>query len=290
MTANPALAISNDRLTFTMFVAAAIHALVIFGISFNIDINPNVSQTLEITLATHKSEDAPEEADFIAQHNQVGSGTEEEARQITTEQFAEFADTQINQVVPVQQLNAETPKPDNPEIATEATSRLKTHIDADRNDKPTSADTNSDQKPTLISAEIASLKAKLDRQREAYAKKPRIRRLTSVSTRSSVDAEYLHKWSQKVEFVGNKNYPKEALREELHGNLRLLAVVDANGVLIEAEILQTSGYKLLDDAALQIVHMAAPYPPFPKEIRDTTDHLEIIRTWRFEITGLSTDG
>jgi protein TonB len=55
------------------------------------------------------------------------------------------------------------------------------------------------------------------------------------------------------------------------------------------EVLQSSGHQILDDAALQIVKLSSPFPRFPKEITRNADKLEIIRTWRFEITGLSTN-
>ena len=44
---------------------------------------------------------------------------------------------------------------------------------------------------------------------------------------------------------------------------------------------RSSGHALLDDAAIRIVRLAAPYAPFPKEIREETDILEITRTWQF---------
>jgi protein TonB len=141
---------------------------------------------------------------------------------------------------------------------------------------------------TPLSAEIASLRAKLDQQRQAIARRPRIHRITSVATQASVDAEYLSKWTSKVEFVGNRNFPREAIRQRIYGKLRLLTVLRPNGTIMNVEILQSSGHSILDEAALQIVHMASPFPPFPPEIKKDVDQLEIIRTWHFEITGLST--
>ncbi len=279
---------STERLTFTLFVAIAIHALLIFGLTFDIDINKKTSSTLEITLATHKAEIAPESADFIAQHNQQGSGTEDKPQQITTEHLAEFENTQINEV---QQARSQKPQPNSVDTQV-VTSTQSADIQLDKSSEDEQqqvlTEAGEDAENRRISQEIASLKAKLDKQREAYAKKPRIRRLTSVAAIASADAAYLHQWSQKVEFVGNRNFPKEALNAGIHGKLRLLAVIDNTGNLVNAEILQSSGYRVLDDAAMQIVHLSSPFPPFPSEIRQDTDQLEIIRTWHFEITGLST--
>jgi protein TonB len=139
-----------------------------------------------------------------------------------------------------------------------------------------------------FTTEIASLQAKLDRQRQEYAKRPRIRTLTSVSTKESFDAKYLHEWSTRIEQVGNKNYPQEALNRRITGHLRMSVVINPDGTIHDIEILQSSGQRILDDAARQIVRLAAPFTAFPPEIRQQADRLQIIRTWNFEITGLST--
>jgi periplasmic protein TonB len=137
----------------------------------------------------------------------------------------------------------------------------------------------------LVSAEIASLQAKLDKQRQEYAKRPRVRTLTSVSTKESFDAKYLHEWSSKIEQVGNRNYPQDALNRRITGNLRLSVVINPDGTIYEIKVLQSSGQRILDDAARQIVRLSSPFAAFPAEIRKHADRLQIIRTWNFEITG-----
>ncbi|GAB2188514.1 energy transducer TonB [Sessilibacter sp. MAH1] len=277
-----------ERLTFTLFVAAAIHALIIFGLTFDIEINPKTSNTLDITLVTSKSDKAPEKADFIAQSNQEGSGTEDVAKPITTEQLSEFNDTQIRSVEQARTKNSEIAINQKTVIVSQSEAKDRATTKSEDQETALEQTAGEDSEIRQASEEIASLKAELDRQREAYARKPRIRRLTSVAAIASADAEYLQQWSQKVEFVGNRNFPKEALNAGIHGKLRLLAVIDHTGNLISAEVLQSSGYKVLDDAAIQIVHLSAPFPKFPSAIREDVDQLEIIRTWYFEIDGLST--
>ncbi|MGI1679327.1 MAG: TonB family protein [Cellvibrionaceae bacterium] len=283
---------SSDRLSFTVFVALAFHGLLILGITFSIDTQPSVPPTFEVTLATHKSEKAPDKADYQAQFNQEASGTEEKAKELTTEKFAPFADTKIRDVNPPPEALASkvSQAQELKQIKTTSDSNLSIAkiTEPDATEKKLDQEGKDLQVP-LLSAEIASLKAKLDRQKQAYAKKPRIRRLTSVATTASTDAEYLNSWRQTVELVGNENFPKQALSQRIFGQLRLAAIIKANGTIERVELLQSSGHSILDDAALQIVHMAAPFPPFPPEIAKEVDQLEIIRTWRFEITGLTTN-
>ncbi|TQV69717.1 energy transducer TonB [Exilibacterium tricleocarpae] len=281
---------SADRLSFTLFVALAVHALLILGISFSADQSDKVAPTLNITLATHKAQQAPDKADYLAQLNQEASGTLEQAEQLTTEQQAQISDTQIRDINPEPQLQATTPVQRQTQVvSTSADTARQTTEAPDPELQEEVQQLEGDQQEQLeVSAEIASLRAKLDQQRQQYAKKPRVRRITSVATKASYDAEYLHKWSNKVEFVGNRNYPQEALQNNLFGDLRLAAVILPNGTIEKVEILQSSGHAVLDDAAMQIVHLASPFAPFPPEIRREADQLEIIRTWHFEITGFST--
>jgi protein TonB len=44
---------------------------------------------------------------------------------------------------------------------------------------------------------------------------------------------------------------------------------------------RSSGHSVLDEAAERIVRLAAPFAPFPPNIRRDTDELEITRTWTF---------
>lgn len=278
---------SGDRLSFTLFLAIVLHALLILGITFKLPERSNTSQTIEITLATHKSLRAPDEADFLAQHNQEASGTLDEAKQLTTERHAEFADSQVRDVNPVPQQAAATQAPKEQQLITSqarSTHTAQVTLNPDEHTEPQQREGLAEDQ-LLVSAEIASLQAKLDKQRQEYAKRPRVRTLTSVSTKESFDAKYLHDWSTKVEQVGNHNYPKEALNRKITGNLRLSVVINPDGTINEIKVLQSSGQRILDDAARQIVRLSAPFAQFPAEIRKQADRLQIIRTWNFEITG-----
>jgi len=114
-----------------------------------------------------------------------------------------------------------------------------------------------------------------------------VKRLTSLSTREAVDAAYLHDWRRRVEAVGNQYYPEASLRYGIYGSLRLLVVINHDGQLEDIQVLASSGFAVLDEAAIKIVRMAAPFAPFPAELRASADKLEIIRTWQFEENRLS---
>ena len=92
---------------------------------------------------------------------------------------------------------------------------------------------------------------------------------------------YLEAWRQKVERVGNMNYPAAARDQKIYGQLRMTVSIKSDGSVESIEINKSSGAKVLDDAAINIVKLAAPYAAFPPEMKKNTDILGITRTWTF---------
>jgi protein TonB len=274
----------RDRLSFTLFLAASLHAALILGVGFTASINLEQSPTVEITLAQYNDRVEPEDAEFAAQTNQLGSGTEAELMEMTTDQEADFQDN-IFQDVAAENLRAQ-------EAAFLEQRELLTTLTNPDEQAPTQDETPTDpvesplnQSYEALAREIASLEARIARERQALAKAPRVKRLTSVSTKTADEAAYLNMWRQKVERIGNANYPSG----RIYGDLRMLVVINWDGKLKSLQILESSGHKVLDDAALRIVRIAAPFQDFPVEMRKKYDQLEIIRTWKFSRTGASLD-
>ncbi|MCF5223326.1 energy transducer TonB [Pseudomonas syringae] len=270
-----------DRLGFTIMIAALIHLAVILGVGFTYVKPEQISQTLEITLATFKSEEKPKQADFLAQDDQQGSGTLDKAETLKTTELAPYQDTKVNKVTPPPSskpvVKQEAPKT---AVATTAASPQKTVAKRDEiKPEPTTK-----AAPTFdssdLSNEIASLEAELSTEQQLYAKRPKIHRLNAASTMRDKGAWYKDDWRKKVERVGNLNYPEEARRKQIYGNLRLLVSINRDGSLYEVLVLESSGQPLLDQAAQRIVRLAAPFAPFTGDLADI-DRLEIIRTWKF---------
>lgn len=275
---------SNDRLLFALFVALMLHAMVVLGITFEAEPAPTFASTMEVTLAGYKQDKAPEKADFLAQENQQGSGTQEEAVLQTTDVEAVFHANRINETE-LQEQQATAPQ----KTTTGQSETVTTIADSDfavnkETEKTAAEDLPDGQRQSLLkrSLEIASLQAKLDTMRQSYAKMPRVQRLTAASTMKASDAYYVNGWRRKVEQIGDINYPREAENCYQDCSLRLLVAINADGSLHEVVILEPSGRKVLDDAAVRIVKLAAPFAPFTQEMRNEMDRLEIIRTWQFK--------
>ena len=271
-----------DRLGFTLFLAAVVHLALILGVGFTVVKPADIRHTMDITLATFKSEKAPEKADFQAQDNQQGSGTLDKKALPKTTEAAPFQDSKINKITPPPAARPETPPaPAKSVVATQAPKPQKV--------EPRPKESKPQPKPeakmpafdsSQLSSQIASLEAELSHEQQLYAKRPRIHRLNAASTMRDKGAWYKEEWRKKVERIGNLNYPEEARRQQMYGSLRMMVSINRDGSLYEVLVLESSGQPVLDQAAQRIVRLAAPFAPFTGDLAEF-DRLEIIRTWRF---------
>ncbi|MBV0933302.1 energy transducer TonB [Marinobacterium weihaiense] len=296
--------LNSDGFGFMLFIATLVHGVLLLTLSFHIPEPEPPEQTLDVTLAQYPQQDAPDQADFIAQHNQRGSGNAEEVATPSTTEIAPLNSQQTRHQA-AQPAPSDTPPKADPgtetgpgeqteqeqgtlraaraELARQS-EQAPNRTEAARETRTSPPEPQPNQSTSLMarSLEMASLQAKLDLIREERAKKPRILRLTSAATRSHKYAGYLDNWRRRVETVGNLNYPEEARRQGLQGTLRLLVALNPDGQVVNVEVLASSGHRTLDEAAIRIVQLASPFQSFPVEMRKHVDRLEIIRTWKFE--------
>lgn len=272
-----------DRLGFTLLIAALLHLAIILGVGFAVSDLPALSKSLDVTLATFKSAKEPEKADFIAQDNQQGSGTLDEAATPKTTEKAPFQDTKVKKV---QVESSVEPTPVTPVVK-----KVISTTQPQKNKVVSTPKAQPKPKPTRkvpvinreqLSADIASLEAELAFEQQQYAKRPRVSRQNTAATKRDISAWYRDAWRKKVERVGNLNYPEEARRNGIYGSLRVLVIIKSDGSLERMSILESSGHPVLDKAALNIVRTSAPFAHFTGELAANYDQVEIIRTWRFE--------
>jgi len=278
-----ALELPRDRLGLMILVATVLHALVIFGIGFGVNQEADKTPPLpsvEVTLVNTQSQSEPEDAHYIAQANQQGSGTTDEKVRPETifpavlpKDSAEMTSTNPPAMM------APPPSPARTEVMTVAKATEKLSTEVLPQEKVESQQLNAAQ---LISRsmDIASLEVEIGNRIQAYAELPR-RKFISANTREHKYAAYMDGWRRKVESLGNLNYPGEARRQKLTGSLLMEVALNADGTIYSLEIKRSSGYKILDDYAIQVVRDASPYLPFPDTIRKDADVLHITRTWKF---------
>lgn len=273
--------LKNERFGFTIFLSACLHLMIIAGVGFSFVNESPATPAIEITLARFHSEQRPDQADFIAQANQLGSGSADRAMAPATPFDSDVNADVIQEVQPIP-LPATTPQAlEDVQIVTGGgpVDRLRQEQDAVTLQESQALSEHSS--PQDIALAIASLQAQLDLQQQALANRPRRYTISSASTQQRHDALYLDNWRKHIELVGNQHYPEEARQQEIFGSLRMMVALRPDGSVIEIRILQGSGHSVLDQAAVDIVQRAAPFEPFPDELRGEVDILEIIRTWRF---------
>jgi protein TonB len=134
----------------------------------------------------------------------------------------------------------------------------------------------------LINRALAMASSTGEIQSELESDKRKVRhKYISVNTKDYKYAAYMEAWRAKVERIGNMNYPNKAREKELSGNLSLDVSLRQDGTVKEINIRRSSGHNVLDEAAIEIVKLAAPFAPFPNSIKKEVDILHVTRTWKF---------
>ncbi|MBQ86237.1 MAG: energy transducer TonB [Gammaproteobacteria bacterium] len=275
--------LSRERFRFMVFLSACAHALIVLGVGFTYLGDSIDKSSIEVTLAQYRSQVQPDDADFIAQENQTGSGSQVDAIVPSSPFISDFNDAAINEVLPAPEAQVVDETLEQPYMTAlssvngEQVVAQQRHTTEQDEKRALSEQSSSDE----ISLAIASLQAQLDLQRQAFARQPRKHTITSASAKKSHEASYLDSWRRRVEAVGNINYPKQARQQQVYGNVRMLISLNASGQVSETRIIQSSGKTLLDQAAVDIVNLAAPFEPFPEELKAEADIIELIRTFRF---------
>ena len=281
---------SSDRFSLTVFFALAMHAIIILGVSFNLvdDNDLDSLSTMEITLVHNRAEEAPEDADYLAQANQLGGGNVEEKVRDSSP-FSNTTPTQEQGVAPTS-VRALAPPPipvkqEQQELMTADKSKRKEASEPQHDPLPIPPQNVSAAQLFERSQEIARLSAKIEEIKKSYAVTPRQTYVRGANAREFRFASYMDAWRTKVERIGNLNYPEEAVRRGISGALLMDVAINPDGSLHSVRVLRSSGHKVLDQAAMRIVKLAAPYPPLSEDILEDTDILHIPRVWQFQSSG-----
>lgn len=273
----------RQTVTATFAFSLALHAFILFGIAFSLpqlQKLQQVSPPLHVVLVNSKSQSAPKKADALAQNNLDGGGNTPKDRTATTplpvlNDALQYQSEQSAQRV--QQLEQEVRR-----LMTQSSIRnYRVPQPTAQNPESRKKDAhNKGKDPDERSLQIVRLEAEISKNLDAYQKLPR-RKFIGARTEEYRFAQYIEDWRSKVERVGNRNYPQAAREKQIYGNLQLSVSIHADGRVEKIEISRSSRQPVLDAAARHIVRLAAPFPPFPPDIRRDTDILTITRTWTF---------
>lgn len=269
----------SSRLGATLVLSALVHAMLVLGIGFAAEDAAPMVPTLDVILSQTRTELTPAQADFLAQANNQGGGEHDRSTRPTAPQAGPLP--QPEDGLAPRPLRAQTPAPSPPPDA-----RVISSIRAEET-VPTAQPTPDvapaplppGQEKIARDIEMARLAAEIQLRSQQYAKRPK-RKFVSASTKEYAWAQYLRGWVDRVERVGNLNYPDEARRRRIGGLVVISVGVRRDGSVESTRIIQSSNIPMLDNAAIRIVQLSAPYEPLPKT-REDPDVLHVTRTWQF---------
>ena len=274
---------SADRLVSTLFVATLFHGLVILGVSFSFlaPPAPTPSNTLEVVMVQGAvAELDPEDPEYLAQQNQLGAGSSDARERPATAPSnnpslqndgrldGDALDTQQTgqQARPVERLVTRSESDSSVESVPWAVSDPSRRLSTAR--------------LMLASEDSAAALDEVRRALKAQGKNPD-EDIITVNARASQFAAYLTYWRSHIEEVGTLNFPDDVRRAGLSGSPVLEVAINADGSIREIRVVRSSSEKLLDQAALRILRIAAPFNPFPEEIRKDYDVLRFVYEWQF---------
>jgi len=271
----------HDRFGMTFFLATIFHGMVILGITFSVSppADSKTAPALDIILVQTRSPIDVEDADYLAQVSQQGGGNaEEKARPRELFSAPTLSDTPgIAKQTSVQQIQKQKR---NEQLALLTQKDANYSINTEINPVKAEDDSTVDKTSTDQNNQTARLAAEISNIIEEQASIEKTKYLNS-STKEFTPAKYMREWINRVERVGNLNYPDQARRKKLSGTLILDVVINSEGELVKTDLRQSSGHQILDDAAKRIVKLAAPFSAFPDKLRKEADVIHITRSWEF---------
>jgi protein TonB len=271
-----------DRLPPMLFLAALLHGILIIGITFNAIVDDAFSESvsLEVTIVADpdRSFDRKDPAEYLAQASQEGGGNTLAAARPSAPAKSEVPVDNIGTVDAEDRVDASRHLESADQLLTTESERARKVLDDPR------------QKPVADEMRAAELQAGVattlplpqdDRANFLVRDQNRQRIVLSADTRESSIAAYVDRWKRKIETVGGKYIPEQPGLRGLRGSPTLEVTINASGQLAEVIIVQSSGSRLIDEAALNILRRASPFDPFPEAVRLDHPQLNFLYKWQF---------
>lgn len=271
---------SQRNLRIALVVSLALHAIVL-SIHFKLPeaLGKATERALDVILVNAKGGHRPEHAQAKAQVNLEGGGNTDEDRRVKTPLPVSERVQEGSDLVEAQQRVAQL-EAQQRQIMTSLVGKKAVAADARSNDTaPPKPAPMSGLDMATAAINLARLEGQIARNVEEYNKRPR-KKFIGARTEEYKPAQYIEDWRQKIERIGNLNYP-EAAKGKLYGSLVVYVEIKSDGELVKAEIERSSGHRVLDEAAIRIVRLAAPYAAFTPDMRQQFDILAFARTWTF---------
>ncbi|QAU25269.1 energy transducer TonB [Dyella sp. M7H15-1] len=268
----------DNKIGATFIFSLLVHGLLLFGIGVTYVTTKPALPTLDVTLVNVANNEAPDKADFLGQANNKGGGDSDKAAR-PSQPFSGLLPIP-NQGTSPQHVNAASPAPQQATDQRMLTTSGNADFSVDSDTAKDARDTIADADEARVEQQTAQLAAEVREQSQAYAKRPH-KKFISTNTKEYVYATYMRGWVDRIERIGNLNYPEQAREQRIHGDVILTVGLNRDGSVHSIDVTQSSGHDVIDKAALAIVKLCAPFPPLPPDSMEKVDILYITRTWQF---------
>ena len=267
----------------TLFLAGLLHGILL-GVTFTSDDTPaeSAATSFNVVLVTNDSMDRTprSDAELLAQQNMIGAGNTDTPMKLQTA----MNQTQPAEALGPEQTGQQRQRQQDPSkirdrptiVARSLSSQLaipERHDDREYSDQP--------QARSFV-GEMNAIEIVNKPEPETLISDNEPRELIiSANTREARIAAYLSSWKNRIERVGTLNFPNAADSTGLARFPTLEVAIDSDGSLNDVIIRNSSGIQTLDQAAMNIVTISAPFDPFPEFLRTEYDVLRFAYEWRF---------
>jgi periplasmic protein TonB len=274
---------ANDRMLTTCFLAALFHGIVILGVTFSApkgDADGSGGPALEVILVNTQAPAAAKNphARYVAQRTQLGSGNMADGGRTVIPNSSPMPADRLG-MPGGDGLSAQQAADDSGDdelVATHAPAVNILYFAA-----PTATKAAS-QVPELLEKKLDLGMTPNDDGIELHMRGESKNQLwIAADTRESDVAVYLDSWRRKIERVGTLNFPDVARRQKLSGTPVIEVTIGADGALLNTVVRRSSGHTEIDEAAMRILKLAAPYDPFSSTLSAKHDEIRIAYEWQF---------
>ena len=274
---------ASDRMLTTCFLAALFHGIVILGVTFSSPgskADADGTPALEVVLVNDQAPTVAKNpnAQYLSERTQKGSGNtlKRERALIPKSSLMPVERVGIPSGDGLAALQAGTDVGDEELVATHMPAQKILYFAS-----PTAASVPS-QLPLLLEKRPDLAMTPNSDGVELRMRGEAMQQLwIAAETRESDVAVYLDSWRRKVERVGTMNFPEVARRQKLSGTPVIEVTIGSDGRLLETVIRRSSGHAEIDEAAMRILKLAAPFDPFPGELTVKHDEIRIAYEWQF---------
>ena len=263
-------------LVFALLGSVLLHSLVLFALDFRFEETPDREPTVLTVQLVPKS--APV-SDVLANPVQelidnpvaLVPDASTSTQEVASQQTSSLNEITSDESLQDSHLNVENDAATDQSVAQESQQQINSVV------APEVA-VVANPKPQLSVRDLVAAATSIAREQSS---EQNVRNIAGNETTNTEEQYYLKAWLKKVQEIGQLNYPQEAVEKKLYGKLRLYVAIKPDGSLEETRVVRSSGHDVLDEAAIHIVELAAPFSAFPKSMRESLDLLEIVREWEF---------